>query len=278
MEIKVANISDNLILGLDFLQYMHAVVNLNDYSITIGKDKIPINTFSNNQKTSKLCQLKLEKKLVIEPKSTVQLPAKMSEGLQGNVIIQPSKSLKGLAMPYILTENNTTVPITLKNLTDKHVYLKRDTELGTAMEIDYIVQDDTPSENEIRQVNFNDENTNLDHSTTIPEELPSHLQDLFTRSKQHLTTTQSAELAKLLIEFKDTFAKDDFDLGHFTQIKHRIDTGNSAPVREKMRRTPFGFEEEEEKHIQQLLDKKIIQPSASEWAAAPVLVGKETVT
>ena len=82
----------------------------------------------------------------------------------------------------------------------------------------------------------------------------------------------SLTLALTLIEFQDTFAKDDLDIGHFTKIKHKIDTQNAAPTKERMRRTPFGMEDEEENLIQDLLHKHVIQPSSSEWVSAPVLV------
>ncbi|VDI47499.1 Hypothetical predicted protein [Mytilus galloprovincialis] len=52
-------------------------------------------------------------------------------------------------------------------------------------------------------------------------------------------------------------------------------TGNSAPVRERMRRTPLGLEEEEEKHLKDLLNREVIHSSSSEWSAAPVLVRKK---
>ena len=65
------------------------------------------------------------------------------------------------------------------------------------------------------------------------------------------------------------------DIGHFTEIEHRIDTGTAAPVKEGLRNTPLGFEKEEEEHLKDLLKKGIIQPSSSEWAAAPVICRKK---
>lgn len=82
----------------------------------------------------------------------------------------------------------------------------------------------------------------------------------------------SLTLALTLIEFQDTFAKDDLDIGNFTKIKHKIDTQNAAPTKERMRRTPFGMEDEEENLIEDLLHKHVIQSSSSEWVSAPVLV------
>lgn len=41
-----------------------------------------------------------------------------------------------------------------------------------------------------------------------------------------------------------------------------------------MRRTPVGFEKEEEAHLQKMLDAGVIKLSISEWASAPDLVRK----
>ena len=71
------------------------------------------------------------------------------------------------------------------------------------------------------------------------------------------------------------FSIDDSDLGRFSAIKHQIDTGHAKPVRQKMRRTPLGFENEEKAHLDTLLESHVIQPSSSAWASPPVLVQKK---
>ena len=65
------------------------------------------------------------------------------------------------------------------------------------------------------------------------------------------------------------------DLGNFSLTKHRIDTGDAPPVRQRLRRTPLGFEKEEKQHLNKLLECGVIQPSQSEWASPPVLVRKK---
>jgi hypothetical protein len=67
--------------------------------------------------------------------------------------------------------------------------------------------------------------------------------------------------------------KNDFDIGRFNgNIKHKIDTKDAPSIKQKLRRTPMGFEEEEKHHIQEMLERGIIQPSSSEWASPPVLI------
>ncbi|XP_056003435.1 uncharacterized protein LOC130049612 [Ostrea edulis] len=84
--------------------------------------------------------------------------------------------------------------------------------------------------------------------------------------------SQAVELVK---EFADIFAVNDLDLGNFSEIKQRIDTGDALPVKQRMRRTPAVFQGEEEGHLDKMLEAGVIQPSSSDWASAPVLVRKK---
>lgn len=70
------------------------------------------------------------------------------------------------------------------------------------------------------------------------------------------------------------FARNEFDLGEFTDITHGVDTGNARPIKLRMRRTPACFVQEEEAHLKKMLEAGVIQESTSDWAAAPVLIRK----
>ena len=78
--------------------------------------------------------------------------------------------------------------------------------------------------------------------------------------------------AELLLDFADIFAD---ILGCFGAIKHKIDTQGTHPVRQQMRRTPLGFENEEKQHQENMLTAGVIKPSTSAWASARVLVRKK---
>ena len=100
--------------------------------------------------------------------------------------------------------------------------------------------------------------------------LPPHIQDLFMRSCTEIDFDQAKKVAYFLLEFESVFAKDDSELGCYTGTTDSINTGDAKPVRLQMRRTPLGFQSEEERHLKQMLDMGVIRESNSEWAAAPV--------
>ncbi|VDI22972.1 Hypothetical predicted protein [Mytilus galloprovincialis] len=96
------------------------------------------------------------------------------------------------------------------------------------------------------------------------------------RSKA-LLGSQEQEAASLLREYGDVFAASEFDLGNFSAIEYQIDTAGHPPIKQRMRRTPIGFAQEEETHLKKMLEAGVIQPSVSEWCSAPVLEGSEPI-
>ncbi len=97
----------------------------------------------------------------------------------------------------------------------------------------------------------------------------------FQQSSEHLDQHQRAALANTLVEFADVFSKDDFDVGTFAAVKHRINTNDATPIRQPVRRTPLGFQGEDEEHLRKMINAKIVVPSESEWASPVVLVRKK---
>ena len=79
----------------------------------------------------------------------------------------------------------------------------------------------------------------------------------------------------LLNEYHDVFAKDKYDLGKASLVKHHIETAGEAPVKQKARRIPLEQHGEIENQVRKLADVGIIQPSNSTWASNLLLVQKK---
>ena len=102
------------------------------------------------------------------------------------------------------------------------------------------------------------------------------LQELFKTSSATLEPEQKQKLEDLLLKYQDAFATTKNELGKCSVLKHKIDTAESAPVRQPLRRTPQGFEGEEDKYIKEQLAAGSIHPSTSAWSSPLVLVRKKT--
>ena len=103
----------------------------------------------------------------------------------------------------------------------------------------------------------------------LKSKLPEYLKDLYERSLEKLNQSEARLVAQPLIEYQDVFSKGDLDIGLFNRnIKHRINTGNAKPIKQRLRRTPLQFEKKkEENHLKQILEKSVVQESISECSA-----------
>ncbi|KAL8603295.1 hypothetical protein ACOMHN_017408 [Nucella lapillus] len=82
------------------------------------------------------------------------------------------------------------------------------------------------------------------------------------------------QLKNLLLEFPETLIQHDLDTGYVTKVEHNI-PDDDIPVTQTFRRIPHHQMEEVKNHIQELLEKDIIQPSSSPYASPIVLVCKK---
>ena len=96
--------------------------------------------------------------------------------------------------------------------------------------------------------------------------IPEHLNHLYECTIIGLDTEQCNSVARLLKKYSATFSITDADLGRTGILKHRINTQAAHPIKQPLRRTP------------EMLDRDVIQPSASQWASGIVMVSKKDGT
>ena len=79
----------------------------------------------------------------------------------------------------------------------------------------------------------------------VGEGIPEHTKDMFARARAGVGEDEAVALNLLLIKYRGGFAEHDMDLRDFSAVKHVIDTKDVRPVKQRQRRTPLAFEEEE---------------------------------
>ena len=101
------------------------------------------------------------------------------------------------------------------------------------------------------------------------------LKDLYARSSKGLDTGERQRLTALLDKHKKSFAMSADDYGRTSIVRHAIDTGDAAPIKQRPRRPPRAFEGEEEKIIADQLKAGVIRESSSPWSSPLVYVKKK---
>uniref|UniRef100_A0A7I4YM38 RNA-directed DNA polymerase n=1 Tax=Haemonchus contortus TaxID=6289 RepID=A0A7I4YM38_HAECO len=85
-------------------------------------------------------------------------------------------------------------------------------------------------------------------------------------------------LVELVMEYEDVFAVSDLELSQTDLIKHDIDVGNAAPIRQRTRPVPYAMRVEVDRMLKDLKKREVIEDSQSPWASPIVLVAKKDGT
>jgi hypothetical protein len=56
------------------------------------------------------------------------------------------------------------------------------------------------------------------------------------------------------------FSKSKGDLGHTDLVQHKINTGSGVPIRQSLRRLPYGKRQTEKEKILRMFDLGVIEP------------------
>ena len=161
------------------------------------------------------------------------------------VILEPNSDFQdkyGLFMASSLSDLNSkaTHKVRILNPFAHSIKINQDTVLGTAETVVEVVtlvnQESRCSEPpEVHHI----QNTARRLKYRVPE-VPEHLQDLYRSTCVSRCEDESSRIAECLINFKDTFSKDEFDLGLTSLVEHEIDVGEHKPIRQAPRRVPVG--------------------------------------
>jgi transposase InsO family protein/predicted aspartyl protease len=117
-----------------------------------------------------------------------------------------------------------------------------------------------------------------ERTTAGDDEYDALFVEMVNRVDSSVLTESRKQLFHLLKEFKSAFSRGENDLGRTHLATHCIDTADSRPVRQALRRQTPAHMEAIRQHVRGMLDQGIIEPSRSPWASNIVLVRKKDQT
>jgi hypothetical protein len=214
--VYVAPISDDLILGLDFMYQHKMQIDLYKGNITLCGKEIPLQKMKQDGgKKFNISKVVLQKRTTVPPEAMLQVVVSLPHVSAAKTYsISPSVLKNGLMIPYTLVKGNNEVVLPITNVSQGFVTLKKGHVVGIAIEAEELDH----QEEDILVRNISKEKDTLC-------DLPRHLIELYERSSSKLETSQLDRFKSLLMEYQEIFSTGDTDIGCFTEIKHKIDTG-----------------------------------------------------
>ena len=245
----VADISDECILGLDFLEPNRCQVNLKDGALIIGEEEIPLER--SNMTTEPACNKAILLDAVCLPSlSEMVVPVKVDTAGASSRwgILGRSRSKEVSRASDCLLVGRTLVdlyhertPLRVMNVSSQQQRIPKGTELAECEIISGVVM---PAAEAVGGL------TGCVQGAGTTNRLPNHMRDLYERSVVGLGPQDS---------------------GCTDLVQHHIHMGQTPPIRQPPRRLPLSRREEAEMAIQDKHTQGVIEPAASPWSSPVVL-------
>ena len=261
----IAEITDECILGLDFMVEHDCRVDLKDGILHIKEEEIPL-LRPGELWPPTCCRVVSGSCVTVPPNSELLVPGTVVD-VSGDFrwgLVEPTQQclVADLAVGKTLVElRHPTVPVRVLNLSEGPRTIAKGITVASCVPVETVRHLHSPP------------------SSSLPGEsrtgLPPHLESLYARSATHLSSEQGEMLRHFLAEYADLFSNGPGDLGRTDLVKHHIDTGDSQPIRQPPRRLPLEKNKEAIQVVETLQEQGLIEPSDSPWASPVVLVRKK---
>lgn len=248
--IVLESITNDLILGLDFLERNKVIINAFDHTLI----------FSNSSHVA----LHLNEDITLPAYSESFQNVASNESVPKTVFDESSPSLLNRFGIYSARGigTNKNLVIKIANITNKDIVIPKNTIVAYAFKfnkefLEPIKEQILNSFNELGAQNTSITSPNLDMDV-------SELNDI-----------EIEQINSLLGKYTDIFVSDDSELTQTNLVQHRIDTGYNKPINSVPYKTNLKTKHKVQEIIQSYLNKKFIQPSNSPWASPFVIVPKK---
>ena len=257
-------LTQECILGADFLKKHKCVVNMGDGTLVAGGKPVMCEPKESPELLS-VCHVSFSTDAVIPGQCQLHLPVSHSKQLRCSGVLEPAVSLmehQGLliARSVCSMEEGSSI-IRVLNPSPTPVAVYKNQKVGVLQPL--TVADGACTLEE------SDRDSSKDKS--ILEEIVKQM----TSRASDLSSTERDNLQSLLFEFEDVISRGDGDLGCTGVVKHKIDTGNATPIRQPPRRLPFNQRDEVRNLVDQMLSRNVIEPAQGPWSSPIVLVKKK---
>ena len=276
----VADISDDGLLGFDFMHYYNCSlearrglrVNNRLFKCDIMSEMLTCPVFA-----------KFDTVIPANSEFVVAGEIQNVDLVNGstNAVIEPIysgatvKQLHVAACLVDATRNDIDLPVRVANIQNEDVHLFKGTRIATLHPVDNVYER-SENEDKTSYVRVCGVKASDLSDVELPfDGWPDDLKALYEQSCGGMQSQcEKNRLAALLAKHKHTFATSSSDLGRTSLVQHTIDTGDAQPIKQRPRRPPRAFIDEEEKIIETQLQSGVIRESTSAWASPLVYVKK----
>ena len=260
----VEEVEWDVLCGNDFIHWNKAKIDYDQESIQFANDcEVPIE-FSRQQNYQEVRNLKAQ---MIPPRSVFRTIVEIPKGQNLRHIFTPVsiQMKRGLYVREGILPNHQLHTVEIVNPTLIPIKLHQGMTVGLVENIENDIKEFDDNVREKETFEYNETHKNVyDQIDKIDFKTDSTLND-----------TQIYRMKQFLKKHAKVIATDPKNPGQNLKVKHKIDTGESQPLRQRAHRTNPAEEKIIETEVETMLKSKTIKPSKSPWASPVVLVKKK---
>jgi transposase InsO family protein len=259
------------ILGMDFLRRKGISLDLGEG--VLKADAWSVYLTDRNRRLDKCSRMRVTEEVVIPAFHEVLIKGyvdrRNGSGQNSVGVLEPVSSIMSedgllVAKTVVCVDKNRSIPVTVANVSNKDIVVQKGTTLGLISPLEAISETQELTGNKIGNEEL--------------VELPEHLQPLIDNVSGELTDSEKKKLACLILEYTSIFIGPDKEMGHTDLTKHRIDTDNAKPIKLPPHRMSMKEKVIVDELVNDMLEKGVVEPSTSPWAAPVVLAWKKDGT
>ena len=264
--VVVSPLTSEAILGLDFLTEQQASIDLGGRRLFLKESGCSVPLEDPALHTENATEVSVHATMTTEvpPRSILQVAGSIENPVEGTWVVEEATEKKlPFAVARVLVEpTSTDVPLCILNHTDEPMTVYSGMRLATLQGVEF------------RSLRV-DAVSSAEPTGSVGTEKQEMLWNIVEQSGAHLSPGEKDHFFQLLLEYGDVLAFSTSDLGRTSKLRHHINTGQAPPIRQPVRRVPPHRRGEVRELLDQMLDKGVIEPSASPWASPIVLVQKK---
>ena len=272
------NLTEDCILGLDFLQDHQCIVDYKHKTLAAGNASVQLLRRPDSSNSIRFACASLIESLFVPPFTEIVVSCRVKDNFSDNdvVIVERNQAffdkyeiLSASAVTKI--RDHTTAQVKLANFTSIGKFLPAGTNVAKISNI---------CENHCNDCDFT--LCTVSELTETPQVVNGDEDDKFSflcdelgLNELNVSEVQRDALMAVIKKHIAAFSLSPNDLGQTDQVSHKIDTGDSVPIRQHPRRMSNKQKVEVDKLVDEMCADGIISPSKSPWSSPIVLVKKK---
>ena len=261
-----SQLTQECLVGADFLSKFNCQLDLGAGVLVVGTEALSMETDKRRPSVG-VCNVQLMEHVEVPGSSQMRILTACKGGLfgiQGSVLLEPNAAFMerhGLMVARSVScvgKGSNEVLVQLLNPSPFPVVLHKQEVVGTLC----------PLEEHSSMAC----SAGVDANNTSVQSIVKQLVD---KVADGVTDNEKDELKQLLLKYRGILSQCEGDLGRTDLVYHHIDTGDHKGIKQSGRRLPIHQREEVKELLDDMLGRKVIEPSQGSWSAPVVLVKKK---